>query len=274
MICHVCCESLLQIRDTPSSWQGGGGSLDPRMHHFAIFCGNNWLRLHRLLVSWVWLYCAYIVWGRRGEAVKARLRWHQAFLDFPATSQVIFQPVVDLCCAVKGYWWYRPSDQAWFVTCKVHDVSPLEFLITLPKHWNIGQPLPASGSDWNDLTNERAVLWPCDQSEAGEVSPFTSDCWPPKQQSETRRLPRNPPEFCSFPGKLDKPSHFCWGCRQWSAALQLPAVSSPGLELHVLNHLAVSAALHAAPISLWAMQQLAGDWAIMAMQCFVMENIF
>ena len=38
------------------------------------------------------------------EAVTARLRWHQAFLDFPATSQVIFQPVVDLCCAVKGYW--------------------------------------------------------------------------------------------------------------------------------------------------------------------------
>ena len=42
MICHVCCELLLQIRNTPGSWQGGGrqsGLSD------AAFCRFLWEQL-------------------------------------------------------------------------------------------------------------------------------------------------------------------------------------------------------------------------------------
>ena len=42
MICHACCEPLLQIRNTPSSWQGGGRQSGPSD---ASFCHFLWEQL-------------------------------------------------------------------------------------------------------------------------------------------------------------------------------------------------------------------------------------
>ena len=236
------------IRNTPSCWQGGWEAVWTRMHHFAIFCGNTigWEKLAGCTGCLVMLH---IMWGRREQS-----GWHQAS-PFPSSHFWSHFSAVGwfmLCCerilvCQMVIPWYKPSDQPWFVTRKVH-TSP-QLLTALPKHRNIGQPEPVSGLQ--SSTNEKACL------ETQVTNQRPANCHPshPSADLPSSKMRHGPPvsQFCSFPGKLDKPRHIFVGCKLESAegctGLQWPFLWC------CMNHLAVSAALqhslHAALIRPW-----------------------